>query len=38
VLVSPAIEHVELKEPSLADQWALIHFMGEVIGEAEASR
>ena len=38
VLVSPAIEHVELKEPSLADQWALIHFMGAVIGEAEAAR
>ena len=38
VLVSPAIEHVELKAPSLADQWALIHFMGDVIGEAEAAR
>jgi dienelactone hydrolase len=38
VLVSPAIEHVELKEPSLADQWSLIHFMGDVIGEAEAAR
>jgi dienelactone hydrolase len=38
VLVSPAIEHVELKEPSVADQWALVHFMGEVIGEAEAAR
>lgn len=38
VLVSPAIEHVELKEPSMADQWALIHFMGRVIGEAEAAR
>jgi pimeloyl-ACP methyl ester carboxylesterase len=37
-LVSPAIEHVELKDPSLADQWALVHFMGEVIGEAEAAR
>ena len=38
VLVSPAIEHVELKEPSLADQWALVRFMGAVIGEAEAAR
>jgi acetyl esterase/lipase len=38
VLVSPAIEHVELKEPGLADQWALVHFMGEIIGAAEASR
>lgn len=38
VLVSPAIEHVELKDPSFRDQWALVHFMGEVIGEAEAAR
>jgi dienelactone hydrolase len=38
VLVSPAIEHVELKEPSLSDQWSLVHFMGDVIGEAEAAR
>ncbi len=38
VLVSQAIEHVELKEPSVADQWALVHFMGDVIGEAEAAR
>ena len=37
-LVSPAIEHVELKSPSVADKWALVRFMGEVIGEAEASR
>ena len=37
-LVSPAIEHVELKEPTLGDQWALVHFMGQVIGEAEAAR
>jgi dienelactone hydrolase len=34
-LVSPAIEHVELKAPSAADQWALVHFMGQVLGEAE---
>lgn len=38
VLVSEAIEHVELKEPSMADQWALVRFMGDVIGEAEAAR
>jgi dienelactone hydrolase len=38
VLVSPAIEHVELKQPSIAEQWALVHFMGEVIGEAESAR
>ena len=37
-LVSPAIEHVELKSPSFGDQAALVHFMGEVIGEAEATR
>jgi len=33
VLVSPAIQHVELKEPSLADQWSLVHFMSEIIAE-----
>ena len=38
VLVSQAIEHVELKEPSVADQWALVHFMSDVIGEAESAR
>lgn len=38
VLVSPAIEHVELKEPSIADQWALVRFMSDVIGEAESAR
>jgi hypothetical protein len=38
VLVSPAIEHVELKEPSFADQWALVRFMSDVIGEAESAR
>lgn len=36
-LVSPAIEHVELKSPSAWDQWALVHFMGEILGEAESS-
>ena len=36
-LVSPALVHVELEgEPSRADQWALVHFMGQVLGEAEA--
>jgi pimeloyl-ACP methyl ester carboxylesterase len=33
-LVSPAIEHVELKAPSAADKWALVHFMGQVLGES----
>jgi acetyl esterase/lipase len=32
VLVSPAIVHVEIdKEPSKAEQWALLRFMGEVL-------
>ncbi|MBS2019731.1 MAG: hypothetical protein JST00_43110 [Deltaproteobacteria bacterium] len=38
VLVSPAIQHVELKEPTLGDKWALVHFMSQIITEAEASR
>ncbi|MDB4945165.1 MAG: hypothetical protein JWP97_4699 [Labilithrix sp.] len=38
VLVSPAIEHVELKEPSLQDQWSIVDFMSDVIGEAELAR
>ncbi|MBX3188832.1 MAG: hypothetical protein KF819_17570 [Labilithrix sp.] len=38
VLVSPAIVHVELKEPTLGDKWALVHFMGQVVSEAESSR
>jgi len=33
-LVSPAILHVELKSPTAADQWALVHFMGQVLAEA----
>ncbi len=37
-LVSPAIQHVELEQPTLADQWALVHFMGEVLGDAERTR
>lgn len=38
VLVSPALVHVELAEPSAADKWALVHFMGRVIAEAESTR
>ncbi len=34
-LVSPAIEHVDLKNPSLGDKWALVHFMGRVLAEAD---
>jgi pimeloyl-ACP methyl ester carboxylesterase len=37
-LVSPAIEHVELKSPSAIDQVALVHFMGGVLAEAAATR
>jgi len=34
-VVSPAIRHVEVEgEPTLAQQWELLHFMGEVLGEA----
>lgn len=33
-LVTPAIQHVELHEPSLADRAALVHFMGDVLAEA----
>jgi pimeloyl-ACP methyl ester carboxylesterase len=38
VLISPAIEHVELKSPTALDKLALVHFMGEIIGEAESTR
>jgi acetyl esterase/lipase len=38
VLVSPAIVHVELKGPSAMDKWALVHFMGQIIAEAESTR
>lgn len=37
VLVSPAIVHVELKEPNLSDQWALVHFMGDVLAETRGA-
>lgn len=36
VLVSPAIVHVELDKPGLGEQWALVHFMANVVDEAEA--
>ena len=36
VLVSPAIQHVELEgEPTLGDKWALVHFMADVLAQAE---
>ena len=35
-LITPALEHVDLKDPSAADKWALVHFMGQVIAEADA--
>jgi acetyl esterase/lipase len=38
VLVTPAIQHVELKGPTPLDKWDLVHFMGQVLGEAEAAR
>lgn len=34
-LVTPALEHVDLKDPSAADKWALVHFMGQVLAEAD---
>jgi dienelactone hydrolase len=37
VLVSPAIVHVELEGgPSARDKWALVHFMADVLAEADA--
>jgi acetyl esterase/lipase len=38
VLVTPAIQHVELKGPTPMDKWDLVHFMGRVLGEAEQAR
>ncbi len=36
-VVSPAIQHVEVHgEPSRAEQWQLVHFMGEVLGETDS--
>jgi pimeloyl-ACP methyl ester carboxylesterase len=35
-LISPAISHVALGgEPSLTDQWNLVHFMAQILGETE---
>lgn len=34
-LITPALEHVDLKDPSAADKWALVHFMGQVLAEAD---
>lgn len=34
-VVSPAIRHVEVEgEPTYAEQWELLHFMGEILAEA----
>lgn len=38
VLVSPAIQHVELKEPKVSDKAELVHFMGRLIGDVEDGR
>lgn len=35
VLVTPAIQHVELKGPTAKDKWDLVHFMGRVLAEAD---
>jgi len=37
-LITPALEHVDLKNPSAADQWALVHFMGQIIAETDAQK
>ncbi|WP_394837099.1 hypothetical protein LVJ94_09345 [Pendulispora rubella] len=35
-LISPAVQHVELQgEPSVSDRWALVHFMAQILEEAE---
>ena len=37
-LVSPAVVHVEIQgEPALSERWALVHFMTQVLDEAQAS-
>ncbi len=39
VLVSPAVVHVELEgEPTIADRWRLVHFMAEILAQADAGR
>ncbi|WP_394847587.1 hypothetical protein LZC95_08990 [Pendulispora brunnea] len=38
-LISPAVQHVELQgEPSVSDRWALVHFMAQILEEAEDER
>ncbi len=38
-LISPAISHVALGgEPSLTDQWKLVHFMAQILEETEATQ
>ncbi|MBK6462896.1 MAG: alpha/beta hydrolase [Myxococcales bacterium] len=38
-LVSPAIQHVEVHgEPTAREKWDLVHFMGEVLGDAHGMR
>lgn len=34
-LVTPAIQHVELKGPTAMDKWDLVHFMGQVLSDAD---
>ncbi len=34
ILISPAIQHVEMKEPRLIDKWRLVHFMAQILAEA----
>lgn len=36
-LVTPAIQHVELKGPTAMDKWDLVHFMGQVLADAAAT-
>lgn len=35
-LITHALEHVDFKDPSAHDKWELVHFMGQVIAEADA--
>jgi hypothetical protein len=37
-LVTPAIQHVELKTPTALDTWDLVHVMSGVLAEASAVR
>jgi dienelactone hydrolase len=36
VVITSALEHVDLKDPSAKDKWELVHFMGQVIAEADS--